>query len=77
MGLYEGLQRFAKIIRILSIILAGVIGIVVVVAVVAGLFAGELLFAFGWLLGGTVACTVILALGLIIAWIVEGFAQRE
>jgi len=71
MALYEGLQRIATIIRVLTVI--------IVVLFVVGGFGGDVIKEGGiaglvvWLFGAG----VVLALGLTVAWIIEGFARRE
>ena len=72
MAFYKGLQRIATVIRVFTIIIVGII-------VVGGVFLGGVIEEGGlaglvvWVLGAG----VVLTLGLIAAWIIEGFAQRE
>ncbi len=72
MAFYKGLQRIATVIRVFAIIIVGII-------VVGGVFFGGVIEEGGladlvaWLLGAG----VMLTLGLIAAWIIEGFARRE
>ncbi|MEK6690972.1 MAG: hypothetical protein AABY78_06700 [Nitrospirota bacterium] len=71
MAFYKGLQRIATIIRVFTIFIAGfiVVGGVFNMSHEHGIIVSLILLL---LVAG-----VILAAGLIAAWIIEGFARRE